>query len=384
MPGSAGTGYTVENLAEFEKFSRISGQLSHLPPSDCGGRAAREAGEMVSDRRTLPLHILSRVHAKQNLGYGGIKNLAQSAAERVGPAGDVDNAYKLIKAFLDSGTPLRGAPEQALIEELRENFQEAENGVQPSHAAILDAVISENYELGRDTLIKFFAPYEKTDLVAKNLRGESIASILDGPSADFAVLDSAKHISQTFALAALMFNRSADDVTPSDPRFSAKKHFSFIRRSTGNFDGLVVHGMKFEPHAERSGYTYFSEKYERHDHNGQSLGSREANGVSFFDQSHVFGLARTAHRPVLSYFVGHRPSDDDFYWFDGMLTTINSSGRRISARGLCIWHENEEVKRSLTGMRSTEDITAALTTDRLRSAFEGWLNDRSRQDIVTL
>ena len=29
----------------------------------------------------------------------------------------------------------------------------------------------------------------KTDLVAKNLRGESIASILDGPSADFAVLD---------------------------------------------------------------------------------------------------------------------------------------------------------------------------------------------------
>ncbi|MEM9232916.1 MAG: hypothetical protein AAGA69_01595 [Pseudomonadota bacterium] len=339
---------------------------------------------MVSDRKTLPLHILSRVHAKQNLGYGGIKNLAQRAAERVAPDGDVDNAYKLIKAFLDSGTPIRGEAEEALVDELRSDFANAPNGSQPSLGSVLETVVSDDMELGREELVSFFAPYERTELVAKNLRSETIEALFDGPSADFAALDNAKHISQALALAGLMFDRSSDDVTPVDTRFSEKKHFSFIRRSTADLEALVVHGLKFEPHAERPGYTYFSEKYERHDETGEAIGSRESNGVAFFDQNHVYGITRTSHRPTLSNFVGHRPGDDDFFWFDGMLTTSNSIGARISARGLCLWHDNEDDKRALTGMRTPDDIFAAFSSDRARGAVEKWLADDERQTAIVL
>lgn len=341
---------------------------------------------MLIDDKTLPLHILARVHAKRSLGYGGLKTLAQKAADRVPEGSDADEAFRAVKAFLDSGTPLRGKAENALVTELREAFalSNGHSNGGPNSLDVLETLVTGDPHVSRDELIRYFAPYERTEYVAKNRRTETVESLLEGPAASFAAIDSSKHISQAFGIAALMFNENADDVTPVDTRFWEKTHFSFIRRSTGHLDSLIVHGLKFAPHAGRAGYTYFSEKYERHDHDGAPLGSRESRGVAFFDQNYVYGISRTAHKHTLTNFVGQRPGDDDFYWFDGMLTTSNSSGARISAKGLCLWHETESHKRALTGVRSTDDLLAAFRGDKFKSAVEKWLDTPERQSVIVL
>ncbi|MEE4349853.1 MAG: hypothetical protein V2J26_06460 [Pacificimonas sp.] len=313
-----------------------------------------------------------------------MKALAMRAARRA-PEPQAEEAFRAIKAFIDSGTALRGPNLELLIAELDEAFAALATSDTPSLCDVLATVAGRAERVAPQALIAFFAPYEgSTEYVAKNLRTATVAAPPGDAPQPFAALASGNHIAQVMGIAALMFGQRGDDITPVDQRFIEKEHFSFIRRSTGPLSKLVVHGLRFAPHADHPQYTYFSEKYERHDDTGTETGRRESNGVGFFDQDFVYGICRTLYRHTMTYFVGQRPNVDDFVCFDALLMTSNTSGARVAARGLCLAHRDEQAKQALTGVRSPDEVRAGLSRPAHLTGFDGWLATPDRQGIIVL